>query len=86
MEEVRKIVRQVIHENEGTDPYTYIKKLEKHIKHLNKMYRGMEVMFTNAQDFVSEVNEIIESGSQGQEKLMLIQSLLDNYDYQKVRR
>lgn len=86
MEEVRKIVRQVIHENEGIDPYTYIKKLQKRIKHLDKMYDNIDNMFNNAQDFVSNVNEIMESSRIESQKLILIQQLLDTYDYQKVRR
>lgn len=86
MEEVRKIVREVIQENEGIDPQIQIKNLQKEVKHLEKMYRGMEVMFTNAQDFVANVNEIMESSRNEEYKLFLIQELIDTYDYQKVRR
>jgi hypothetical protein len=90
MEEVRKIVREVILENEGVSSndglQAYIKKLEKKVRHLDKMYDKIELMFYNAQEFVAAVSEIMESRGAGWDKLKLIQGLLDTYDYERVRR
>jgi len=90
MEKVRKIVREIVQENADMgsemDFQAYIKKLEKKVTHLDKMYDKIELMFENAQEFVASVNAVMESSSPGHEKLLVIQNLLDNYDYEKVRR